>query len=41
MGSGRAGTTVTSTEVLAFIIMPIVVTGFGWLLAWRGRRYIP
>lgn len=31
----------SDTEVLAFIIMPVVVTGLGWLLAWLGRRYIP
>jgi hypothetical protein len=28
-------------ELLAFVIMPIVVVGFGWLMAWLGRRYIP
>jgi hypothetical protein len=28
-------------ELLAFVIMPIVVMAFGWLLAWLGRRYIP
>jgi hypothetical protein len=32
---------VSNTEVLAFVIMPIVVTGFGWVLAWLGRRHIP
>jgi len=32
---------VSSAEVFAFIIMPIAVTGFGWLLAWLGRHYIP
>jgi hypothetical protein len=31
---------VSKTQVLAFIVMPVVVTAFGWLLAWLGRRYI-
>src|SRR5690348_9278329 len=41
MGARRVAATVSNTEVLAFVIMPVVVTGLGWLLAWLGRRYIP
>ena len=26
-------------ELLAFVIMPIVVVGLGWLMAWLGRRF--
>ena len=36
-----AATTMSDIELLAFVIMPIVVVGLGWLMAWLGRRYIP
>lgn len=41
MGSWSAKASVSNTEVLAFIILPVVVTGRGWPLASLGRRYIP
>jgi hypothetical protein len=37
----RRPATVSDIELLAFVIMPVAVVGFGWIMAWLGRRYIP
>jgi hypothetical protein len=31
----------SNIELLAFVIMPIVVTGLGWLGTWLVLRYTP